>query len=180
MTIIAIDPGFRDCGVAVFRDGTLVRCDHVKSKATGLVEAIQFSQTADAVMEFVSDVVEDGHFDLAIEYPQQYANSPAPRESVQKLVGVIGALAARVQATSCGLSVRVTTYKPREWKGQVPKEIMFDRILSRLNEDENETLPALSKTRLSHVYDAIGIGLHHLGRLKNVAANAETLPSGLG
>ena len=180
MKTVAIDPGFRDCGVAVFDDGLLFSCNHVKSSATALVEAVQFTETARSVVTYVESLKIGNSFDLVIEYPQQYARSPAPRESVQKLVGVIGGLVSQFHQITGGLGVKVSTYKPREWKGQVPKNVMFNRIISRLSESELERLPSISKTRLSHVYDAIGIGLHHTGRLNGVAAYQNAVPSGLG
>lgn len=180
MKIVAIDPGFRDCGVAVFDKGLLQHCDHVKCSATALVEAVQFTETARSVVDYIKSLNVGNSFDLVIEYPQQYARSPAPRESVQKLVGVIGSLVSQFHQATGGLGVKVSTYKPREWKGQVPKDVMFNRIISRLSETEFETLPPISRTRLSHVYDAIGIGLHHLGRLKGVAAYKDAVPSSMG
>lgn len=180
MKIVAIDPGFRDCGVAVFGHDVLVHCDHVKSDATGLVEAVQFSETARSVVDFVASCGVGNIFDLVIEYPQQYARSPAPRESVQRLVGVIGSLVSQFHQKTGGLGVKVTTYKPREWKGQVPKEVMQNRILKRLSDQEFDRIPKMSRTRVSHVYDAIGIGLHHMGRLSGVAPYREAMPSSLG
>jgi hypothetical protein len=60
---------------------------------------------------------------------------------------------------------RVRLVYPRTWKGNVPKEVMLDRILEKLSETEKARLPKLPKGKFHNVIDAIGIGLHHLGRL---------------
>lgn len=177
--LVSIDPGYKDCGVAIFRGGELDHCHHVVCKTTGMVEAIQFTETARCVVDYVMNAIDCSTFDLIIEYPQQYARSPAPRESVQRLVGVVGSLVSQFQSKTGGLGLRVTTYKPREWKGQVPKDVMFRRITSKLSGDEIDRIPPLSKTRLSHVYDAVGIGLYHLGRL-GAGTSEKTMSSSLG
>lgn len=165
---VSIDPGYRYCGVAVFSDEVLVTADLVEAKKWE-VEAQQFAETAKCVWEFLETTVDKASLSaaqFAIEYPQQYTFSPAPREAVQRLVGTIGAILGKVQSETSGLSVRVSTYKPREWKGQVPKEIMAERILSRLSSDEVNVIPAMSKSKAHNVTDAVGVGLHHLKRLK--------------
>jgi len=167
MKLVSIDPGYRACGVSYFDNGQLV--------AASLVEVIsdkdtdpadQFTKMGNAVADYIDSLDIGNTFDLAIEYPQQYVRSPSPRESVQKLVGVIGAISSVLQNRTGGLGVNITTYTPRSWKGQVPKEIMNDRVRNRLIEDELETLPEYSKTKMHNVMDAIGIGLKHLNRLE--------------
>lgn len=44
---------------------------------------------------------------------------------------------------------------PVQWKGQVPKGIMVDRVKSKLDPSEANQVAG----RSSHVYDSIGIGL---------------------
>ncbi len=57
----------------------------------------------------------------------------------------------------------------RAWKGQVPKKILQKRIESKLRPEELATFLACTKgvnaDRLHNVWDAVGIGLHWLGRL---------------
>jgi len=166
--LVSIDPGYRYCGIAVFSDGRLTHAEHVDAKVWD-TEAQQFASTASAVWEFLETTVGKAAMEtaeLAIEYPQQYLHSPAPRESVQRLVGTVGAVLAQVQGKTGGLSVKVSTYKPREWKGQVPKDIMGKRIVARLSAQEVPIIPALPKSKLHNVVDAIGVGLYHLRRLR--------------
>jgi hypothetical protein len=50
---------------------------------------------------------------------------------------------------------------PSEWKGQVPKDVMNERVLKRLSVKEHEALVSSDHNTL----DAVGIGLFHSGRL---------------
>jgi len=152
--ILAIDPGLRACGVAWFEDKKLIRSELVSAKKVA-GDAKAFLAMANAVYSSSPQVVE-----IAIEYPQQYARAPSPRDAVQKLVGVIGALAVKFP------DAETTYYFPREWKGQVPKDVMRRRIMERLSEAEQERIPDLCASKIHNVFDGIGIGLHHIGRLK--------------
>ena len=152
--ILAIDPGLRACGVAWFEKERLVRAALI-SVPKMENDAAAFLEMANAVYIASPEIVS-----LAIEYPQQYKNSPVPRESVQKLVGVIGALSVKFSGA------KTTYYLPRQWKGQVPKPVMQRRILARLDGDEQALIPKLPVSKLHNVFDGIGIGLHHIGRLK--------------
>ncbi len=98
--------------------------------------------------------------ELVLEVPQVY------RQGLQKgdpadlieLAGVDGALAALITAG------KTTGYLPQRWKGQVPKEIHHKRILAKLSETEKAAIEPTPASLLHNVYDAIGIGLFHLGR----------------
>ena len=164
---ISIDPGFRHCGVSCFEGTTLKHATLVETQSDSDIDpADQFSKMGSAVADYVESLEIGNSFHVAIEYPQQYQRTPTPRESVQRVVGVIGAILAALQARTGGLSVRVTSYTPQAWKGQVPKDIMVERIRGRLLDAELSTLPEYPKSKMHNVIDAIGIGLKHLNRLK--------------
>ncbi len=165
--LISIDPGYRACGVSYFEERQLIAASLVEVKSDKDIDpAEQFSLMGSAVADYVQSLNVGQSFDLAIEYPQQYARAPSPRESVQRLVGVIGSISSAIQGMTGGLGVKVTTYTPRAWKGQVPKDIMNQRVLGRLIENEISSLPAYPKSKMHNVLDAIGIGLKHLKRLE--------------
>jgi len=167
MKLISIDPGYRACGVSYFDKGVLIAASLIEVKSSKDIDpGEQFALMSSAVVNYIESLGVGDTFDLAIEYPQQYVRSPTPRESVQRLVGVIGAISSAVQNSTGGLGVKVTTYTPRAWKGQVPKEIMNDRVRNRLIDGELEKLPEYSKSKMHNVLDAIGIGLKHLKRLE--------------
>ena len=59
------------------------------------------------------------------------------------------------------MSTDTILVKPAEWKGQVPKKIMNERVLSKLSAQER----AIVKDNHNAI-DAVGLGLHVLGRLR--------------
>jgi hypothetical protein len=97
--------------------------------------------------------------DMAVvERPQVYTVGKGDPNDLVPLAGIGAAFASRFD--------RFKWYLPKEWKGQLPKGIAFEkRILDRLDTLEiAEIIPAGSLTH--NIYDAIGIGLHHLGRFQ--------------
>jgi len=145
--------------LAVFTDGVLTGAYVVRAK--GRFDGLEaYWGIAKEVRIRVGDLPDI----LIVETPQQYSRSPAPRSSIQVLEGVIGALVAVF--APC----RTVPYFPREWKGQLPKAVAFTRILSRLTPTEMLVEPNLfvavryPTSMWGHVVDAVGVGLHHLGR----------------
>lgn len=96
--------------------------------------------------------------DLAVELPQIYARSKSkgdPNDLIA-VAGVVGALDALAPH-------HTTVYLPSEWKGQVPKSVMTTRTTSKLEKTELERIITPRRASLMHnVWDAIGIGIHHL------------------
>jgi hypothetical protein len=58
----------------------------------------------------------------------------------------------------------------RDWKGQVPKNVMKPRIQRSLSEAERSVVrdatQSMNAKAASNVWDALGLGLHHYGRLR--------------
>jgi hypothetical protein len=54
---------------------------------------------------------------------------------------------------------------PITWKGNVPDQILYTRILNKLSLAERMVIPKLPKSKLHNVLDAVGIGLYDLGRM---------------
>ena len=173
--LLALDPGLRECGVAVFAQGTLVDAGLVKNtfrRGGGL----------DAIHEMVGLVTrrvrEGGPFDrVVVEVPQIYM--------IGKGKGDPNDLLALAQIGACvGWALRavgpkgnneVVQVRPAEWKAQMDKDVCRRRILGthgvpgRLDELEMERLaPALEEAGAKdhNVVDAVGIGLHSLGRFE--------------
>jgi hypothetical protein len=78
-----------------------------------------------------------------------------------------------------GTWLSVTEYKPRQWKGQVPKPIHHHRAWKALSGAEREVLPADTLARIligvdggpyswdgHNFLDAIALGLKHLKRVR--------------
>lgn len=164
--LIAVDPGARGCGVASFEDGFLVAASYVKAPAApALKAAAAAAAMARAVVEWSlgRDVGE-----LAVEWPRVYATRLRRGESKvdpNDLLALAG-----VDAAVAGIfgGVPVHSYAPSEWKGQMPKDVCQARIRSRLTPAEEhfaEAGAAAAGPAGHNVWDAVGIGLHHTGRL---------------
>lgn len=65
---------------------------------------------------------------------------------------------------------KIVLLKPNEWKGQVPKDIMKQRIDALLSPTEKAVIDEarwkVPPKKMHNIYDAVGINLHYTGRLK--------------
>ena len=154
MITVGVDTGKRQCGVSLFDGRQLVWADLVKVPVGDYDPRDVAAQVAGAVPQR-PDVV-------FIEKPQQYPNSPVPRESLEALSLVAGAISQafpREADTAC--------IYPREWKGQVPKPVMLRRIKAHLSDAEMAVVSdlGLASSVVHNVWDAVGIGLWAVGRI---------------
>lgn len=137
--LVSIDPGKHKCGMAWWEDTELV--------TAGLVESPPL-------------LIPEKTNHLVIEVPQIYARSKSkgdPNDLIDLAV-MVGRI-----ISICDISY--TLYRPREWKGQVPKDVMVSRIKGKLSKKELERITLPAKTLQHNVFDAIGIGLKYLNRL---------------
>ncbi len=102
-----------------------------------------------------------GHATVVVERPQVDG-----RTRKIKLQDVLDLSYAAGAAGGAG-AVKVF---PRDWKGNVPKKVMARRIDRSLDPAERRVLAAclvdVPKDLQHNVWDAVGIGLWHLGRLR--------------
>lgn len=159
MLTLAIDPGLRECGLAWYRDQTLVRCGlavNPDRHGRGLAAWRSMAQACFALWRPRGTLD-----DLVVELPQVYGSGRGkgdPNDLLQ-LTGVLGAIGGYLRAQ------HYHEFTPRAWKGQVPKAVHHDRVVNVwLSESE---LAALRlgcedvKSDLKHnVLDAVGLGLH--------------------
>lgn len=154
--LISIDPGLRGLGVAIWgSDLRLAKAFYVKGAPTTIPAGPGAWR---AVWEGLG--VHDARYasiDLAIEMPRVYQIRKTPSEDLLQLCAIVGGLAVN--------AARVKVYRPSEWKGQVPKKVMIQRIIGRLELDEVRRFESPGVTLDHNVWDAVGIGLKHLGRL---------------
>ena len=94
--------------------------------------------------------------DCIIEQPQIYPgqHQKGDQNDLIQLAVMVGRYVDR--ATSCRF--RVTLVKPREWKGQLPKDVCWDRVRETLTPYELTRMEKLSKSRAHNMHDAIGLG----------------------
>jgi hypothetical protein len=173
--LLAVDPGINSPGAALFRNGVLVAAADVvvPDLGAGVSHGQRALAAADAI---VSWVVRQGATVsiVAHEWPQIYAGSKS-RANPNNLIGmaaVDGAVdcAFAFIAAHRGEQLELRTYLPAEWAGQLPKDThkgkywqspRGQRIWSRLSDAEHRIVAGINHD----AGDAVGIGLHALGRL---------------
>lgn len=153
--MIAIDPGKRSSGVAMFdSNGKLVRA-FLTNK-----DSIKGSRRLDWVFsagEFTIEPLEH----VVIEMPKVYPGAAKTNlNDLLDLAAVVGAHAMRAYRRQASVQL----VHPQEWKGQVPKKIMNARVLSKLSGEEQATIEGAG-AKTHNILDAVGIGLWYLGRL---------------
>ncbi len=155
-TLLAIDPGLRHCGCAYFTDGVLSRA----CLAVNYEKKLRGPKAHHAMALEVSLRMNSAYWTV-LEYPRIYPNHSNKRaedpNDCLELAGVDGAIAAY-------LGGNVSHVFPSEWKGQVPKAIMIERIKKTLTKEETQRVE-LAGAKSHNIWDAVGIGLFHLGRL---------------
>lgn len=96
---------------------------------------------------------------LVIELPQVYGERKTDPNDLILLAVLVG----RVQNL---VGVETQLVKPREWKGQVPKDVMVRRVWKALTEEERERIQEPRCRSLRHnLLDGVGIGLAMRQRL---------------
>jgi hypothetical protein len=175
--LLALDPSIRSCGVALFRGGKLARADALELDTDGDIAA----RCLRAGLEIAEWCLQTGNpagdgavpRTLVVEWPQWYAGPKAKGDpnDLAGLAGVAGA-AAGVLSLACrsrDWALKVVSYKPAEWAGQLPKKktgsawksVRGLRVLGALSGTE------VDACRNQHdAVDAVGLGLYHLGRFE--------------
>lgn len=188
MLLVSVDPGIRGSGVAILGEDGLFTAAYVFNpvRRGNTPEAI--SSMAHALCTHICaslyarppQASDQYHgVSLVVEWPQIYTHGKGKGDpnDLLPLVGVDMALMGM-------LNTPTFRYLPREWKGTIDPEEMTRRVRRRLTPGEfariafprNTCAPCYvhlaqedcaKSTCLAHnVYDAIGIGLKHLGRLE--------------
>ena len=154
--IIAVDPGTRLCGYAVFVDGEPVVAGVVRSKADTV------AQRAGAMAADVLDALPtcaQRLFDVAVvERPVIYPDSRERDSDIVDLAvsaGVIGGLLS-------GNAYALVMPTPREWKGAVPKHIHNERTKAKCPAAVSLVERDVPKGQQNHVWDAVGLALWYL------------------
>lgn len=163
--MIAIDCGLRGCGVAQFKADTLIRAAYVKNTAKTERGPATWVKMAQAVFAWACPASFEE--ELVIEYQRlRFGREKGDPNNMMELQGVVGAI------TGVMFDWNVVGLFPEQWKGSVKKEIMTGRIIQRLSLEELNMLEVRKKAKNliydHNMVDAVGIGLHHLGRLEPI------------
>lgn len=152
MSFITIDPGLnKHTGYAIFRT-------FLEPHETGIIPVssehgwkIQSHLIAKEINELLSKPVFCFDINEAfIEIPDRW-DGKGSVENILKLSFLCGSI---YHAMMKRLLIKVSLIKPREWKGQMNKQIVDKRIYK-----------AIGKKYSEHISDAVGIGLWVKGQL---------------
>lgn len=152
-----VDPGLRGCGVAEFKGGELYRAAYIRNPVTSGRGYDAHSQLGGAVIDWISACSERVIIEHPIVYPS--SNNIGDPNDLLDVVAVGAAVAAGFNAGY------IETVFPREWKGQVPKDVMTERISRAITAEERPRIEKCQASLMHNVLDAVGIGLHKLNRL---------------
>lgn len=153
--IIAIDPGTRLCGYAVFWLGRPRRVGVVKS-SWRTVEA----RAAHMAHQILDD--SDPAFETVIvERPVIYPDSEERDSDIVDLAVTAGVLAGSLFEWANELVMPT----PREWKGTTPKHIHNARTEAKCPAAA-ELMNKIPKGQRNHVWDAVGLALWQLERTR--------------
>lgn len=172
MKVLSIDPGLRDCGMALWTgEGRLLAADLARgAQDTGIVNHPAWAHMACAVLNMFHcwagrQLVYDGEqLHLVCEFPKVYTagKSKGDPEDLLQLAGVVGMICPLF----AGIQSTARIVRPHQWKGSVRKDIMTARIMAYLEADELVCCnPRVPKSLAHNMFDAVGIGLWHFGRL---------------
>lgn len=162
--VLFVDPGLGGTGWAYFdqlhTDGRGKRL--TRPAGSGVIRAPKNEQWDNRVWSYCSmfnGVLTATGAKLAVfEFPELFSGSSqshasAAKGDLFKLTYLVGGLADRARERTGKLPILIT---PMDWKGQLPKDVVIDRIKDAYGEDY--------KVR-DHEGDAIGMGLSAQGRL---------------
>jgi hypothetical protein len=162
---LAVDPGLRTCGVALFEQDTLYRAWLSRNplRTERGPEAWE-SMSRAVVKDLITYAPKRGRLvkRLVLEVPQIYWGGRRGGRAADliELAGVVGAVAAATPVLERAF------YLPRQWKGQTPKDVHNRRVMKRLRDGEDARIVRPKAAALLHnVIDSIGLGMKHLGRM---------------
>lgn len=179
--VVSVDPGLPHCGLAIFHapDGldadlfsevtALIHASLIKNPverprgSSAVANPELWGSLAEQAIGVINPLTPVGNIVLVLEIPQVYQERKTDPADLIELAAFGGTLYGMLKASR---KARGVAYKPSQWKGQVPKDVMSKRIEGRLTPGERGrvVLPS-QKIRTLDVWDAIGIGLKFLGRL---------------
>ena len=159
--VLAVDPGLRCVGVALFKDGVLVRAAALRGPATGRGPAV-WSAYADLVHTWVLPhiVGRFGPWRLVVEMMKVQVKGRADPADLIELAGVTGAIVGRLSSWSA------EGFEPSVWKGQVPRDIYGARVEAHLRAEglwSRVEVPSRA-TELNDAMHAAGLGRWYLAR----------------
>lgn len=159
--ILAIDPGLRCLGAAYLADGVVVDAALIRAGNKTDRGPNQWADMADATAAWVGDrpvstvVIE---FPIIIKTGRGRFAGAKP-DDILRLACIDAAVCGAVKA------YQYVEYTPPQWKGTVPPDVMTERIIGWLTDDENALFDGMPESLKHNAIDAAGIGVFHARRV---------------
>ncbi len=170
VSLLAVDPGLRGCGVALFKKGVLHWAAYVPNVSSSGRGPVVQAAMAMSVWAAVDDRgVEPEH--LIVEFPMVYPG--VANIDVNDLLDIAGVAAAVMTEYALGEGVTPRNCHfslPNAWKGNIKKAIMTERIKNSLTTNERMCIQSVG-AKDHNTVDAVGLGLWQLGRLNRRVFN---------
>lgn len=151
--LLSVDIGLHGLGVGYFDDGILVAAAYLPStRDKGGRGPLAWRQACAGLANAPAPAV------LVMETMQVYARGQDKADDLLQLQGIAGVLVGMYpEATPIG-------YLPAAWKGQVPSDILANRVEAYLDGKGwgDRVLPCPPRRR-GDVMHGVGVGLVHLG-----------------
>jgi hypothetical protein len=167
--LYSADPGLHGVAVASWHDGRLESVLYVRPKPDR--DRSSLEAAVETVRALTRAIDPPGGSVFAVELMQ-----PDSRSGRAQTLAILGVSLVVGGASSVFPWQRVLGVRAGEWTKGIPKNARALRIWRRLHPEERDVLPPKLRARLpaadigsgmtDHMADAIGIGLHTLGRLQ--------------
>lgn len=166
--LVTLDPGIRGCGLAYYLGGELRAATYVRNPIKSGDGTAAVAAMVEQLTHRLSlwGAASQAPRALAVERPQIYTYGKGKGNPNQLIpLAEIGA------GLACAMRWgALHTYLPREWKGTIDGDTMVARIsatgpASLLSADEHARVDLPCASLAHNAWDAVGIGLHRLGRL---------------
>lgn len=163
MRLIAVDPGLQGTGVAIFKVGQALPL-HVDVIKSTIGRSAEWIDRVESIVEQVYELSVEYNVRNAICEMMEMHQSPRAQMmwksgDLQRTLFLVGSLHGQLTGMAGVVNFIVTP--PSEWKGQLPKSVTINRINRLLGKGVGDKLGIHT-----HAWDAVGIGLWHMGFLK--------------
>ena len=164
---IAIDPSISELGLAVFENFEITKIKRITGpKTVGAQEARRLKLLLGKLQQELFALtrlgLQHGGWDLVIEWPEVYSSRKTDPNDLLLLAGVVGMIVGGFDWR------RVYSYRPKEWKGQVPKAIHNERTMKQMSDKILTELRHIPGSYRHNVVDACGLALFHKEALSEI------------
>jgi hypothetical protein len=154
--LMTIDPGLQGTGIAIWKDRRLVYTTVLTSRGA---ESSDWIDRVNRIAVQVQELAIEYHVrEMVSEWMEMHQSARAQMMwksgDFQRTLFLIGTIYGLCEH----FVVEFTTIPPSKWKGQLPKSVTINRVKKILGPSIGARLGIET-----HAWDAVGIGLWHLG-----------------